>query len=170
MDGSTTCTSPTNPSDSSRAVAVIMLASSPDRPTAERAVAFMADTISRLTLPTSTMRAISRVSASVTRMPSRNSGTLPSSVHELTDLRAAAVDDDGQHPDRAHEDDVLGERRQGVGRVGRIQGGNQRVAPVLDDDDLPPEAQDIGECFDQDGGPVAWRGDRAHDVVRFSSM
>ena len=38
----------------------------------------MADTISRFTLPMRTMRAISRVSASVTRIPSRNSGTLPS--------------------------------------------------------------------------------------------
>ena len=55
-----------------------MLASSPDRPTANDPCTFMADTISRLTLPMRTMLAISRVSASVTRLPSTNSGTLPS--------------------------------------------------------------------------------------------
>ncbi len=37
----------------------------------------IAETISRLTLPTSTMRAMSSVSASVTRNPSRNSTSLP---------------------------------------------------------------------------------------------
>ena len=38
----------------------------------------MADTMSRFTLPTSTMRAMSSVSASVTRSPLRNSVSLPS--------------------------------------------------------------------------------------------
>ena len=37
----------------------------------------MAETMSRLTLPTRTMRAMSNVSASVTRRPSTNFGTLP---------------------------------------------------------------------------------------------
>ena len=54
------------------------LASSPDKPTASDPWTLMAETISRFTLPTSTMRAISSVSASVTRRPSRNSVSLPS--------------------------------------------------------------------------------------------
>ena len=95
---------------------MIILASSPDSPTARAPCTFMADTISRFTLPMRTMLAISSVSASVTRMPSRNSGTLPEPRHELADLRAPTVDDDGQHAHRPHEHHVLGERRQRLGR------------------------------------------------------
>ena len=115
IEGSTTSTSPTNPRAASRAVAVIMLASSPDRPTASDPCTFMADTISRLTLPMRTMLAISSVSASVTRIPSTELRHLAEPGHELADLRAAAVDDHRQHADRAHEHDVLGERRQRLG-------------------------------------------------------
>ena len=39
-------------------------------------------------------------------------GHLAEPGHQLADLRAAAVDDEGSHPDRAHEHDVGGERRQ----------------------------------------------------------
>ncbi len=55
-------------------------ASSPDTPTAtgsSSASRLMVATRSRLIFPTSTIRTISRVSASVTRRPSRNSGSLP---------------------------------------------------------------------------------------------
>ena len=41
-------------------------------------------------------------------------GLLAEPRHELADLRAAAVDDDRQHPDGAHEHDVLGEGGEGV--------------------------------------------------------
>ena len=51
--------------------------SSPETPTASGPWTLMAETMSRLTFPTSTIRAMSRVSASVTRRPSRNSGFLP---------------------------------------------------------------------------------------------
>ena len=87
-------------------------ASSPESPTASPPWTLIADTISRLTLPTSTMRAISSVSASVTRSPSLNSGCIPRRLSELSDLRAASVHDHRQDPDRAQEHDVLGERSE----------------------------------------------------------
>ncbi len=78
MVGSTTETLPTNPKSTSVGAAVIRLASSPDMPTASEPWTLMAETMSRLTFPTSTMRAMSSVSASVTRSPLRNSVSLPS--------------------------------------------------------------------------------------------
>ena len=78
MSGFTASTSPTNPSSGERALAVIRPASSPESPTASGPCTLMAPTMSRLTLPTNTMRAMSSVSASVTRRPLRNSGALPS--------------------------------------------------------------------------------------------
>ena len=53
-------------------------ASSPESPTAYEPCWLTDATISRLTLPTSAMRTMSTVSASVTRRPSTNSGSLPS--------------------------------------------------------------------------------------------
>ena len=41
-------------------------------------------------------------------------GHLAEPLHQLADLGAAAVHDDGQHADGAHEDHVLGERGQRV--------------------------------------------------------
>ncbi len=58
-------------------MALIRLASSPDRPTARAPCTLTVLTMSRLTFPTSTMRTRSMVSASVTRKPSWNSATLP---------------------------------------------------------------------------------------------
>ena len=58
-------------------MAVIRLASSPDSPTASAPWTLIELTMSRLTLPTSTIRTRSMVSASVTRRPSRNSTSLP---------------------------------------------------------------------------------------------
>ena len=77
MAGFTRFTSPTKPSDGLRSPASMSPASSPDRPTASGPWVLIAATMSRLTLPTSTIRAMSRVSASVTRRPSRNSDSLP---------------------------------------------------------------------------------------------
>ncbi len=71
-------------------------------------------------------------------------GLLAQPRHELADLRSAAVHHDGQDPDGAHEHDVLGERGQGVGLApGVAVRGAQRVAAVLDDDDL---ARRSGGC------------------------
>ena len=67
-----------------------------------------------LTCPCSTMRAMSTVSASVTRRPLMNVGVLAQPGHQLRDLRAAAVDDDRAHPHQAHQDDVLGEEAERV--------------------------------------------------------
>ena len=78
IDGSMLATSPTKPSRSSRISTVMSPASSPDSPTAYEPCWLSAATISRLTLPTSAMRTMSTLSASVTRSPSTNSGSLPS--------------------------------------------------------------------------------------------
>ena len=78
MAGLTLFTSPTKPRSGLRRPASMSPASSPESPTANGPWVLMLATMSRLTLPTSTMRAMSRVSASVTRRPSRNSDTLPS--------------------------------------------------------------------------------------------
>ena len=56
---------------------VMSPASSPESPTAYEPWRFTDATISRFTLPTSAMRTMSTVSASVTRSPSTNSGSLP---------------------------------------------------------------------------------------------
>ena len=87
-------------------------------------------------------------------------GHLAEPGHELADLRAAAVDDEGVHADRAHEHDVLGEGRQSVTTGGAASDSSrlaatatgQGVAPVLDDDDLAPEAADVRQGLDQDAG------------------
>ena len=47
-------------------------------------------------------------------------GLLAEPLHQLADLGAAAVHDDGQHAHGAHEDDVLGERGQRVPGVARV--------------------------------------------------
>ena len=87
--------------------------------------------------------------------------------HQLADLRAAAVHDERAHADRAHEHDVGRERGQagvvGVRRAGGAAGGaGQGVAAVLDHHHLAPEAADVGQGLDQDGGlgggaPRPWR-------------
>ena len=74
----TASTVPTKPSPGWRTRAWSNPASSPDTPTANGPWTLMADTMSRLTRPTSTMRAMSRVSASVTRRPSTNVASRPS--------------------------------------------------------------------------------------------
>ncbi len=103
------------------------------RPTGRRragAWTLMAATMSRLTLPTSTIRAMSSVSASVTRRPSRNSGSLPRRCHQLADLRAAAVDDDGPHArPECMQHDVLGEEVQLVDAVAVAPWRCRRTSP-----------------------------------------
>ena len=91
-------------------VTSIRPASSPESPTAYEPCWLSDATISRFTLPTSAIRAMSTVSASVTRRPSRNSGSLPSRAHEVGDLRSAAVHHHRVHPHQSHEHDVLGEQ------------------------------------------------------------
>ena len=69
-------------------------------------------------------------------------GDLAQAGHELADLGTTTVDHDGAHAHRPHEDDVLGEQRQSR----RVLDG---VAAVLDDDDLAPEAADVGQGLGQ---------------------
>ena len=163
------------------------LASSPDIPTASGPCTLMAETMSRFTLPTSTMRAMSSVSASVTRSPLRNSVSLPSRSIKLADLGAAAVHHDGEHADGAHEDHVLGERGQRVtGRLASAPSAACRALPpyltttifsqkrrMYGSASTRTEAVFAAAAFCGPGdlgrhrsGP---RG-RRHDVVRFSSM
>ena len=73
-------------------------------------------------------------------------GVLAEPPHEVADLGAAAVDDDGAHADEAHQDDVFGEEGEGV----VVGGAGERVPPVLDDDDLAGEATDVGQRLDED--------------------
>ena len=98
--------------------------------------------MSRPTLPTSTMRATSRVSASVTRKPSTNAVSLPSRV-KLADLRTAAVHHDGFQADGAKQDDVLCKRL----RQRRVHHG----VPTDHDDD------GVAETLDR-AGPRRARG------------
>ena len=72
-------------------------------------------------------------------------GLLAEAAHELADLGAAAVHDDGVHADEAHEDDVLGEE---LGEAGLLHG----VAAVLDDDGAAGELADVRERLGEDGG------------------
>ncbi len=159
IDGSTESMSPTKPSSGSRAEATIRPASSPERPTASGAWMLIDDTMSRPTLPTRTIRAMSSVSASVTRRPSRNSDSLPSLAMSAPIWGPPPWTTTTRMPDRVHEDDVLGELHgeQGVGHG---------VAAVLHDDRRPPEASDVRQRLDEDRGLVRTR---AHEVPMFSS-
>ncbi len=128
----------------------------------------MADTICGLTLPTQHHAGDVdglRVGdpQAVTEL-----GHLAQARHQVADLRAAAVHHDGLHADGVHQHDVLGEQAERVG----IDGGvGQRVAAVLDDDDLAGEATDVRQAFDQHRRLLGGRGAHdGHDVPLFSSM
>ena len=138
-------------------MAVIRLASSPDSPTASAPWTLIELTMSRLTLPTSTIRTRSMVSASVTRNPSWNSASLPTRSISAPIWGPPPWTTTGSMPDRAHQHDVLGERGQGRrlvdGGVPRL--GAEHVAAVLDHHHLAPEAADVGQRLDQHRGLVA---------------
>ena len=91
-------------------------------------------------------------------------GHLAEPLHEVADLRAAAVHDDRPDADRAHEHDVLGER-------GRQRGVDHGVAAVLHDDDGAPEALDVGQRLDRAARPAAAAcvGGGRQEVPMFSS-
>ena len=74
----------------------------------------MAPTICGLTLPMSTIRAMSTVSASVTRRPLRNSVTLPSRAMSSLICGPPPCTTTGRMPTSAHEHDVLGEQGERV--------------------------------------------------------
>src|SRR5207248_6394496 len=80
-------------------------------------------------------------------------GLLAQPLHELADLRTAAVDDNRAHADGSHQHDVLRERVE-------IPDG---VTPVLHHHDLVVEAADVRQSFGQDGGLGV--GNHGHDVV-----
>ena len=91
-------------------------------------------------------------------------GFFAEAPHEVGDLGAAAVHDDGVHADEAHEDDVLGEE---VGEAGLFH----RVAAVLDHDGGAGELADVREGLGENG---RLRGGVEgafvdHDVPMFSS-
>ena len=64
-------------------------------------------------------------------------------LQQVADLRAAAVDDDGIHPDELQHHDVAGE----AGLQRRL---DHRVAAVLDDDRLVVEALDVRQRLGKD--------------------
>ena len=78
---------------------------------------------------------------------------LAEAAHQVADLRTATVHDHGPHADLAHQHDVFGE--QGERIVLRRTG--QRIAAVLDDDDLVGETTDVRERLDECRGAVCRR-------------
>jgi hypothetical protein len=109
-------------------------------------------------LPTSTIRTISSVSASVTRRPSRNSGSFPTPAHHRIHLRAAAMDEHAANADAAEQQHVLCQ--------GAVELPVDRCAAELHDDRLAGEAADIGKRLNQDArGCVG-----SHEVLLFSLM
>ena len=163
-------------------MAVIRLASSPDSPTASAPWTLIGCTMSRLTLPTSTMRTISRVSASVTRKPSWNSGTLPTRSISAPIWGPPPWTTTGSMPtERMSTTSSANEASASASSTAGLAGlGTEHVAAVLDHDDLAPEPPDVGQGLDQHRGLVSGvtlaRGapgavpSGTHDVVRFSSM
>ena len=127
----------------------------------------MADTMDGFTWPRSTMRAMSTVSASVTRSPSRNSGTLPSRVISSLICGPAAVHHDGPHADRVHQHDVLGEQRQGV--VARPASA-RALPPYFTTTIRAGEAPDVGQRLDEGRGLLAGPARPRQLVPLFSSM
>ena len=98
-------------------------------------------------------------------------GDLAQPAHHVADLGAAAVDDHEPEADGVEEGDVLGEGGQpGVGLV-PSPAGHEGAAAVLHHHHRVPEAPDVGQGLDQDGGLVAgvarWRAPsrRAHVLV-----
>ena len=138
--------------------AVISSASSPDMPTASGPCTLMAETMSRLTLPTSTIRAISRVSASVTRSPLRNSVSLPSRAISSPICGPPPCTTTGSIPTARISTTSWANEARGAPSLPRPAVRRvERVAAVLDDDDLAPEAVDVRQRFDEHGAVLARR-------------
>ena len=152
--GSTAATSPTKPRSGSRGVgrdeAGVLAATAP---TASGPWTLMADDDVAVDLadaaPCGRCRA---VSASVTRRPSRNSGSLPSRAMRSPIWGPPPCTTTGRMPDGVHQHDVLGEA---VGQV-RVDHG---VAAVLHDDGGAEEAPDVGQRLDEDAGPLGRRAE-----------
>ena len=148
MVGSTSDTLPTKPRSTWVCAAVMRLASSPDMPTASGPCTLMAETMSRFTLPDQDhARDVERVGIGDPQAVAEL-GLLAETRHQLADLGASPVHHNRQHADGTHEDDVLGEGSQRVGPALAVR-GVERVAAVLDDDDLAPEAADVGQGLDE---------------------
>ena len=95
------------------------------------------------------MRAMSTVSASVTRSPSRNSGVLPRRPISAQICGPPPCTTTGRMPTRRISTMSWANSVEGVvlGRAG------EGVAAVLDDDGLAGEAADVRQRLDEDGGP-----------------
>ena len=146
--------------------AVIRRASSPESPTASGPWTLIAETISRLTLPD--QHHAGDVEGLGVGHPQAvvELDLLAEPPHHLADLGPAPVDDHRQDPDRAQQHDVLGEAsaRRGVASgVGR-RSPAQRVAAVLDDDDLARELPDVRAA------PRPAGGDRGRVAPRRASL
>ena len=87
-------------------------------------------------------------------------GHLAEPRHQLADLGAAAVDDHRaacptermSTTSSANEASASASPARSPDASGSPSTGRQHVAAVLDDDDLAPEAQDVGQRLDQHGG------------------
>ena len=121
-------------------------ASSPDSPTAYEPCRFTDATISRLTLPTSAMRTMSTVSASVTRRPSTNSGSLPSRRMRSVICGPPPCTTTGFMPTSRMSTTSVANRSASVGVV-------HRVAAVLDHDGLARELADVRQRLGEDDAP-----------------
>ena len=144
--------------------------SSPDSPTATGACTFSAPTISRFTLPTSTM---SRdVEGLGVRHPLAVAelGRLAEALHQRADLGTTAVHDNGEHADAPHQNDV--HREPVEDRLRPEVGVAERAAAELHDDDRARKAPDVRDRLGEGrrGPRRVPVGGGAHDVLMFSSM
>ncbi len=112
-------------------------------PTALPPCRLIAETMSLLMAPASTISTTSTVGLSVTRRPCTKSEVICNFLQHGGDLRAAAVHDDGVHARLLQVDDVLRERV----RQRRIA---HRVAAELDDDGLVVIAYEMRQRLGQD--------------------
>ena len=75
-------------------------------------------------------------------------GLLAEALHQVADLRTAAVHDDRAHADRAHQHDVLGEQRERV----VVDAPAMALPPYLTTTVWPAEAADVRQRLDEDVG------------------
>ena len=147
MVGLTAWTWPTKPRSPSAGTARMRPASSPDTPTASAPCTLMAATSRGLTWPRSTIRAMSTVSASVTRRPLRNSGTLPSRLIRSLICGPPPWTTTGCRPTDRISTTSCAKRASASASLPPASA----LPPYLMTTTLPGEAPDVGQRLDQDG-------------------
>ena len=125
-----------------------------DTPTASGPWTLIAATSCGLTWPISTIRAMSMVSPSVTRRPLRNSLGLPSRVIRSLICGPPPCTTTGRIPTWRISTMSWANRAS----ASPSDAPGQRVASVLDDDDLIGEPANVRQRLDQGRGPVRRRG------------